>query len=267
MAHLHGLGGQVYANSTVIEDCEDAWNEGGEDAGSTTSTTAGKVGTNAARSTTVGVGTTALLMSEAISSTNYSDYDAVVFYFRSSLTFSAGDMALLLDDTAICASPIETLLFPAYGTADVWQRVLIRLADAANLTTIISVGLRQVTDLADGTFDMDDVRAVKLVDGMREWSITYTGDTAEVTDFQSSGTKEYIAGPTGWTATFSGFKDSAPLGFNSEVVLAFEEGSTVGNSWTGNAIIDSLAPATPVDGVVSYTYGATGTGDLQIAVS
>ena len=266
MAHLSGKTGNVYANSLVVEDCEDAWNEGGEDAGSTPSTTAGKVGTNAARSTTVTVGASALLMSEVIS-VDLTTYDAMVFWFRSSLTFSAGDMALLIDDTANCASPIEVLSFPTYGTANVFQRVLIRLATPASLGSIISIGLRQVTDLADGTFDIDDVRAVQIVDGAKDWTVDYTGDTAEVTDYQSLGTKEYVAGPTGWTASFESVKDGIPLGFNTEVVLGFEEGGTVGNSWIGNGIINGLSPSAPIDGVVAYSYTVIGASELEAAVS
>ncbi len=265
MAHLHGKTGNVYADSLVIEDGEDAWTASG--AGRTASTTTGKVGTNAARLTTVTIGATTDLMYEDFSSVNLTDYDALLFWFRSSVTSTVGQLQILLDDTSAIASPLESMNMPAYGTADTWQRMLVQFATPANLTAIISVGLTQIADLADGTFDLDDVRAVKIVDGAKDWSITYTGDVAEVTDYQSLGVKEYIAGPTGFTATWESIKDGAPLGFNSEVVLGFEEGTTVGQSWLGNAVIDGITPSVPIDGVVTYAYSATGTGDLESAVA
>lgn len=264
MAKIHGKGGDVYAESVVGEDCEDAWDEGGEDAGSTPSTTAGKVGTNAARATTVDVGAAATLMNEAVASTDYSAYSAAVLWARSSLSsIIVGDLQLRVDDTAETASPLESLDLGAMVTADTWYRHLAKFATPANLTAIISLGFGQVNDLADGTFDIDDVRFVKRIAGINAWTISDEGEAAETTDFGSNGNKEFIPGMSTWSGTFSGFKDGAPLDINAEVVMAFQEGSGVGESYVGNVIITNQSPAVDVAGVITYSYTFTGTGELQ----
>ncbi|MCK5617732.1 hypothetical protein KAR91_88525, partial [Candidatus Pacearchaeota archaeon] len=192
MAKIHGKGGDVYGNSVVVEDCEDAWDEGGADAGSTPSTTAGKVGTNAARATTVGVGASAILMNESVASTDYSAYHAAVFWARSSLSsLITGDLQLRVDDTAQTASPLESLNLGAMATADTWVRHLTKFVTPANLTAVISLGLGQVNDLGDGTFDIDDVRFVKRIAGINAWTISDENDVAETTDFASGGNKEF----------------------------------------------------------------------------
>lgn len=265
MAKIHGKGGDVYGDSVVVEDCEDAWDEGGADAGSTPSTTAGKVGTNAARATTVAVGASAILMNEAVASTDYSAYSAAVFWARSSLSsIIVGDLQLRVDDTAQTASPLETLNLGAMATADTWYRHLGKFVTPANLTAIISLGLGQVNDLGDGTFDIDDVRFLKQIAGINAWTLSYDGEAAETTDFASSGVKEFIPGASGWSGTFSGFKDGAPLGINAEVVMAFQEGSGVGESYLGNVIITNQSADVNSAGVITYSYTFTGTGDLQI---
>jgi hypothetical protein len=265
MAKIHGKGGDVYASAVVVEDCEDAWAEGGADAGSTASTTAGKVGTNAARATTVSVGASAILMNEAIGSTDYSAYTAAVLWARSSVaSIAAGDLQLRVDDTAQTASPLESLDLGAMTTADTWYRHLKKFTTPANLTAVISVGLGQVNDLADGTFDVDDVRFVKQIAGINAWSISYAGDVAETTDFAASGVRSYIAGPTGWSGSFSGYKDGAPLGIDTEVVMAFQEGTGTGQSYIGNVIITNLTDDVSSDGAITYSYTFNGTGDLQV---
>jgi hypothetical protein len=265
MAKIHGKGGDVYGIDVVVDDCEDAWDEGGADAGSTPSTTAGKVGTNAARATTVAVGAVATLMNEAVASTDYSAYGAAVFWARSSLaSLIAGDLQLRVDDTAQTVSPLETLDLGAMATADTWYRHLSKFVTPANLTAVISLGLGQVNDLGDGTFDIDDVRFVKRIAGINAWTLSYDGEAAEVTDFASDGTKEYIPGASGWAGTFAGFKDGPPLDINAEVVMAFQEGPAVGQSYLGNVIITNQSTDVNSAGVITYSYTFTGTGDLQI---
>ena len=265
MAHIHGKGGDVYGTAIVVDDCEDSWAEGGADAGSTPSTTAGKVGTNAARATTVAVGSSAILMNEVVASTDYSTYACAVFWARSSVaSIAAGDLQLRVDDTAQTASPLESLDFGSMATASTWYRHLKKFTTPAALTAIISIGLGQVTDLADGTFDIDDVRFLKQVAGINTWSLSYTGEAVETTDFADNGVKTYIAGASGWSGSFSGYKDGAPLGINTEVVMAFQESTATGGSYIGNVLITDQSADVSSDGVITYSYTFQGTGDLQI---
>ena len=264
MAKLAGKNGGVYTNSLLIESAEDTWNEQVV-SGVTLSTTTGKVGTNAARATTVSVGAATILMSEAIASVDLSTYDAIVLWIRSSVNTSAGDLRILLDDTANCASALENLQVPAL-TAATWTRILLKFATPANLTAILSIGLKQQADLADGTFDVDDVQALQQVDGMNAWTLDYKGNTEEVTDFANAGVEAHIPTTSGWNGTFEGFKDGVPLGFGSEIYLALGESATSGQCWLGNAIVTGISPNTTAKGVVLYKYTYQGTADLQVAL-
>lgn len=263
MSKLAGKNGSVYTTNLLVENAEDAWNETST-GGVTLSTTTGKVGTNAARATTVSIGATTILMSEAIS-VDLSTYDAIVLWIRSSVNTAAGDLRILLDDTANCASPLENLQVPAL-TAATWTRVLLKFATPANLTAIISIGLKQQVDLADGTFDIDDVQALQLVDGISEWNLDYACATEETTDFVAAAldTETYIpVGGKGWKGGFGGFKDGIPLAFGSEVYLTLAESATSGQCWIGNAVITGITPNTQAKGVVTYKYTYQGSSDLQ----
>lgn len=261
MAHISGKNGGVYTSALLVEDCEDAWNEHTE-SGCTPSTTTGKVGTYCARVTTVGVGADKLLMSEVISK-DLSSYDAVVWYARSSLTTTATQLKLLLDDTGECASAVESLVVPAL-TADTWKYCFDLLAAPASCSALISIGLYQDEDLDDGTFDIDDVKALAEVDGIKSWTIDYVADALEVTDFVDAGVRDYVAGCTGWTGTFEGYKDGAPLAIGSEVILALGESSTNGQYFLGDAIITGVHANVAFDGVVTYSYDFTGAGALEM---
>lgn len=261
MAHVAGKGGGVYSGALLIEDCEDAWNEHTE-SGCTPSTTTGKVGTNAARVTTVAVVADKLLMSEVISK-NLTAYDAVRWWARSSLTTTVNDLKLQLDDTAECATPLENLVQPAL-TADSWKQCFDMLADPSLLASLISVGLYQDVDLADGTFDTDDVQALAEVDGIRAWSLDYVVEVLEVTDFADDGVRNYIASISGWSGSFEGIKDGAPLTIGTEVYLLLGESNTDGQGWLGKAIITAVHPVTSHDTLVAYSYDFQGVDALEM---
>ena len=260
MAKVSGKAGHVYGGALLIEDCEDVWVAG--TGASSISTITGKVGTNAVRDTTTTLGAAALMMTEVIAK-DLTAYDGVYFWFRSSVTAAAGDIALLLDDTALCASPIEILSLPAL-TAATWRQCFVRLATPASDGSLISVGTRQVTDLADGTFDIDDVEALAELDGLKSWTIDYTADVLETTDFADAGVKAYIIGGSGWSGSFEGFKDGAPLGIGSEVYLVLGESSTASQNWIGKVIVTGAHPNVAMDGIVTYGYDFQGTGALEM---
>jgi len=255
---ISGKTGNVYSSALLIEDCEDVWVAG--TGASVISVVTGKVGTYCVRDTTTTLGASALMMTEIISK-DLTTYDGVYFWFRSSVNTSAGDLALLLDDTALCATPLEILNLPAL-TAATWKQCFSRLADPSLLGSLISVGMRQVTDLADGTFDIDDVQALKEIDGIKSWTLDYTADTLDVTDFDDAGVKAHIIGGSGWSGSFEGFKDTTPLGIGAEVYLALGESTTAYQNWIGKVIITACHPATSHDGIVTYSYDFQGTGEL-----
>jgi hypothetical protein len=260
MAHISGKNGGVYSGALEIEDCEDAWNEHTE-AGVAQSTTTGKVGTNAHRSTTTTVGI-AVLATEIISK-DLTAYDAVYWWARTSLTTSAGDLQLLLDNNAECASPLETLNMPAL-TANTWKQCFAVLSDPSGLGSLISVGLKSAVDLADGTFDIDDVEALAEQDGIKSWTLDYTTSTVDTTDFADSGVRSLLPGVSQWGGSFEGYKEAIPISIGSEVYLMLGESNTAYQGWCGKAIITGAHPVTSFDGIVTYSYDFDGTGDLSV---
>jgi hypothetical protein len=82
------------------------------------------------------------------------------FWIKCSVATAAGNLQILLDDTAKCAGPIETLNVPAL-VAGVWRKCRVALADPSVLTAVISVGLKYTVDIGGCDIWIDDIRAVK----------------------------------------------------------------------------------------------------------
>jgi len=107
--------------------------------------------------------TTGLASSKAISSLDLSGYDYVEFWIKSTIATLATTLDLLLDNTAVCASALETLSIPAL-TANTWTFVRVALANPELDTAIISVGLNIAVDTfasVDGVIWINGVKAVK----------------------------------------------------------------------------------------------------------
>ena len=261
---ISGKVGNVYSSALLIENCEDVWTTGG--AGRAVDTTTGKVGTYAARVTTTTIGATTLLQYKVISSANLTTYDGVYFWARSNLAAGVGSGALQLqlDDTNTCLSPLENLELPAL-TVNTWRQCFNKFTNPADLTAILAVGLYQVTDLDDGTFDVDDVQALKEIDGIKSWSLDYSSDTLDATDFDDAGIRAHIIGQSGWSGSFEGYKDTTPLGIGAEVYLVLSESSAISSfrDWIGKAIITACHPSATHEGIVSYSYDFQGTGSLE----
>ena len=106
-------------------------------------------------------------VTDSITSKNISGYDYIEMWVKSTVATSAGNLKLLLDDSASCASPLETLSIPAL-TADTWTFVRMKLSTPELDTAIISVGLEYDSDLGACTVWIDDIAAVK--NDTAEWS-------------------------------------------------------------------------------------------------
>ena len=98
-------------------------------------------------------------VTDSITSLNLSKYDTIEMWVKSTVATSAGNLKLLLDDTASCASPLETLSIPALS-ADTWTFVRMSMANPETDTAIISVGLEYDSDIGAVTVWIDDIVAV-----------------------------------------------------------------------------------------------------------
>jgi hypothetical protein len=143
--------------ATDIEDCEDAWNESNDaDATASADTTDYKVGTASAKFVVAGTATAGdILATEVISSVTLGG--SLRFWIKSSVATSAGDLQILLDDTASCVSPVETLDVPALE-AGIWKEVTVALLTTTAAT--ISIGLKYTVDIGACSIWVDDVRMI-----------------------------------------------------------------------------------------------------------
>ena len=102
------------------------------------------------------------------------------------------------------------------------------------------------------------------VAGIKSWTIDQAVDVHESTAFDSSGVKAYIPGSSGWSGSFEGYKDGAPLTIGTEIALVLKESQTATQKFNGQAIITGLSGGTSIDGLVTYSYTFQGTGALTI---
>ncbi len=98
-------------------------------------------------------------VTDSISSLDLSGMTHIEMWIKCTVAAAAAHLHLLLDDTAGCASPLETLEVPAL-TADTWTYVRLALANPELDTAIISVGLRYTTDTGAETVWIDGINAV-----------------------------------------------------------------------------------------------------------
>ena len=104
------------------------------------------------------------------------------------------------------------------------------------------------------------------VSGIKSWTLDYTVDMLETTDFADAGVKTFVAGGSGWSGTFEGYKDGVPQTIGASITLKLYE-VAAGAYWTGAAFITGVSSSAATDGIVSYSYTFQGTGALTPAAS
>ena len=188
-------------HGTIIENCEDAWNEqvvAGVTASASTTSIAGTYSAKFAMTADAVVG---VIGSKLITSLTLAQFADIQCWVRCSVATNAGDFQLLLDDTANCASPLETRSFGAL-VANTWTLQTLGLAAPAGDTAIISVGIKMAVDKGACDFYIDHVVArIELgstaTDLKKYKSYIYaaSGDSAEYWYFNSTvATKSTLTG-------------------------------------------------------------------------
>lgn len=144
---------------TVIEDCESPWNEYVDvDVTATLDTGDYQGGSGAAKFVVVGgCGAGDILATSSIVSKDMSKGLFLRLWIKSSVALAAGDLRILLDNTAKCVSALKELDIPTL-VVDEWTEVDLDLGDAANLTSIISIGIEMVVDKDVFDLRIDDVQ-------------------------------------------------------------------------------------------------------------
>ena len=106
--------------------------------------------------TSVGDGS---FITDSITSLNIAGYTHLEGWVKAATALAASDFNILLDDTASCASPVETLAVPAVA-ADTWTFFRVELANPESDKAIISVGIEYNANSATNTVWFDDLQVV-----------------------------------------------------------------------------------------------------------
>jgi hypothetical protein len=189
-------------------------------------------------------------------------YAAVLFSAKCSVAINAaGDLQLLLDEHASCASPLA-LDIPVL-VANTWKTCKIA-ADFTGLDQVISVGLKlTANDPGACSLWVDQIMAAKAIAGIKSWTLDDTVDILDARGFDDAGLPHPVAGNYNWTGSFEGYKDGAPLTKGSEVYVELQESSTATQQWRGMALISGRHINVSSDGLVTYSYDFVGKGGLE----
>lgn len=147
------------ALTAIIEDCEDAW-VAAANVTATTSTT-NKEGTNSCSLAVASGFTTGIVAYEALAgSTDFSGYQQVSFWIRSSAAIAAGVLTLDLCSDTVGATSVNSIAIPAIPAANRWQVVTVDTGGALG-SAIQSISINAVSDPATPTILIDNIIACK----------------------------------------------------------------------------------------------------------
>ena len=148
-------------SSTLLHSCNAAFDETVDsDITVTVDTEDKKRGTGSNKFVIAGAATGGEIATDSITSKDISKYDYLECWVKSTVPTSSGNLKILLDDSASCASPKETLDVPALA-ADTWTYVRMALSNPELNTAIISIGLEYDADLGACQVRLDDIKVVE----------------------------------------------------------------------------------------------------------
>lgn len=153
-------GSAVVRGGLSVDTCDTdpvAWVDGSGGDVTPSRDTSDKQDGTASVKLTVGAGAgVELLAYHDISSVDLHTYDSIGFWIKSTVALSSGDLQFLLDDTSACASPLETINIPAVS-ANTWTWVNLPFVTPANLTAVISIGIKQAVDKGAMVLNIDQI--------------------------------------------------------------------------------------------------------------
>lgn len=143
-------------SGTIIDQCESGWTQQANVTQAFDSTQRREGGNSLRLILAAGLGAGADVASKTITALDISKNDRIGLWIRSSVAAASGDFTLRL------TSGSTTVAFnvPAL-VANTWHfhRMTINPDDARQLTAVVTVVLRQVTDIGAATLWVDDIRA------------------------------------------------------------------------------------------------------------
>ena len=244
----------------LIEDCEDAWTANAN-VTATADSTIKLRGTNSSKLVIAAAFTTGVAAHEAVSSIDLTTHTGVHFWVYSTVATTAGDIRLLLDDTAACVSPLETLSIPALA-ANTWTPIYVAYATPANLGAVISVGLNVNVDIGAMTVYIDDVRSVLAFTGTASnlFSVTQMTDTLIITNGVDQPKKYTGTAATGEVALATALAAGSIT--TSEVMITAKDHLVAFNNTENGADAPQRASWTNIGKIEDWTGGTAGYQDL-----
>ena len=116
-----------------------------------------KEGTASADIVIEATSTTGLVAYENLSSTvDLRELDSLQLWIKYSTTTVAGDLEIVLDDTAGCSSPLENIDLPAL-VGDAWKLATLGITDNSDMNLVKCVGLSLIADDGAQTANIDEV--------------------------------------------------------------------------------------------------------------
>lgn len=155
--------GSVVANGVTDKDlslADSAWTStGGSTSTVTADTTDKKEGTASADVQILAGAVTGLAAySDLATTVDLSSIDSVKLWVKAGSATAAGDIELVIDDTAACGTPLENVDLPAL-VANTWNLVTVAIADNSDMTAVKCVGLNMAVDNGAILVNLDQVVA------------------------------------------------------------------------------------------------------------
>lgn len=271
----------IDGTTDVIEDTADAWDESSTvNVTSDTTTSDGPTSSDpgappkdvtVCRAVCASVAAGAIIVSETISSTDLSGQDALTVYFKTDTAFAAGDVLFQVDDTALLASPLESIAMPAISgdNVGVWNRMKLNLANPSLDLAIITLGWKYKTGVTvDFEIQWYVVRQMREIQGMKNFAVPQAFESLDSTDYQSGNRREFEFSYESWTLSFGGNKEGAPpLKGSQRYTFAAQEDNVAGRDWIGDGFLTSLSEAGDFASLITYDFAAQGDGFLMTPVA
>jgi flagellin-like protein len=229
---------------------DSAWTSASSSVTAIASTTAKKEGTASSDLTITSGGGIGLGAYDDLAATvDLSSIDSIRLWVRSSVNSAAGDIEIVIDDTAACGSALENIDLPVL-VADTWKLVTLAITDNSDMTAVKCVGLNYVTDNGAQVLNLDEVIAQGQATSIL---VTITNtlegepiDVSEPSDSDADGNSDSDSGHTMiltytdknqvirdvyWTKTFVGNNDGDDLLEDGEKVELDVRLSALSNSF------------------------------------
>lgn len=180
MAVKQGYLGAFYAQiQKLIDNCDVNWANGTHGVAEL-DTDDKKEGNASVKITGTSVVAGDILATHDFTSMDLTSQKRVKMWIKSSKTTAAGDLQLLIDETAACGgSPCEEEINIPILTADTWTLVELALAAPADLNAVISVGIKYAANAQNSVIHVDKIKADSITEVTNENVGTGNGSTKE----------------------------------------------------------------------------------------